>query len=119
MKTLQYYPLSHSQDEVIFANIREASLEFLTQHKRIQIRGIQRSHLGQDLVCFVHIYDRDHLITQSPHPCYDVLFSFTNNNEGRNWRLMEYNRECWLMLLGFALDDMSQENIQHAITSCG
>jgi hypothetical protein len=79
---------------VIFASVREVSLEFLIQHKRLQIRDIQRSHLGQALVRFVHIYDRDRLITQSPHPYGDVFFSFTKHNEGRNWRRLEYNREC-------------------------
>jgi hypothetical protein len=37
-------------NEVIFANIREVSLEFLVQHKRVQIRDIQKTNLGQALV---------------------------------------------------------------------
>jgi hypothetical protein len=78
--------------EVIFANIREVSLEFLVQHKRVQIRDIQKTQLGQALVQFVHIYDRDRLISQSPHPYGDVNFSFSKHNEGRNWLQVEYNR---------------------------
>jgi hypothetical protein len=105
--------------EVIFANIREVSLEFLVQHKRVQIRDIQKTHLGQALVQFVHIYDRDRLISQSPHAYGDVFFSFTKHNEGRNWRQIEYNREIWLLLLGFLMDYLSRENLQHAITSFG
>jgi hypothetical protein len=101
------------QAALIFANIKEVSLEFLVQHKRIQIRDIQKTQLDQGLVRFVHIYDRDHLITQSPHPYGDVYFSFTKHNEVRNWRRIEYNRECWLLLLGFPLHYLSQGNIQH------
>jgi hypothetical protein len=59
------------------------------------------------------------LISQSPHPYGDVFFLFTKHNEGRNWRQIEYNREVWLMLLGFPLDYLSQENIHNSISSFG
>jgi hypothetical protein len=105
--------------EVQFANIREISLEFLTQHKRVHINDIQRTHLGQALVQFHHIYDRDNLIAQSPHPYGDVAISLVKHNEGRNWRLVEYSRECWLMLMDFPVDLWSSEHVHNAIASFG
>jgi hypothetical protein len=50
------------RQEVHFANIREVVLEFLQQHKRVQVRDTQRTHLGQALVGFQHVYDRGNLI---------------------------------------------------------
>jgi hypothetical protein len=82
------------QHQAHFAAIRDVANEFLLQHKRVRIREIQKSHLGQALVRFEHIYDRDNMIAQSPHPYGDVAFSFVKHNEGRNWRSVEYNREC-------------------------
>jgi hypothetical protein len=55
-------------------------------------------------VRFEHIYDRDNLIAQSPLPYGDITLFFVKHNKGRNWRLMEFNRESWLMLLSFPLD---------------
>jgi hypothetical protein len=71
------------------------------------------------LVRFENIYDRDNYIAWSPHPYGDVTFTFVKHNEGRNWRMMEYNCECWLMLLGFPLDFWSTEHVQSAIDSFG
>jgi hypothetical protein len=107
------------QHEVHFPVVKEIVREFLVQHKGVRVRDIQRSHLGQVLVRFEHIYDRESLVALSPHPYGDAYFSFSKHNEGRNWRLMEYNRECWLMLLGFPLDFWTTDHIQHAIASFG
>jgi hypothetical protein len=108
-----------SQHQVHFAAIRDVANEFLLQHKRVQIWEIQKSHLGQALVRFEHIYDRDNLIAQSPHPYGDVAFSFVKHNEGRNWRSVEYNHECWLLLMGFPFDYWASNHIQNAITPFG
>jgi hypothetical protein len=91
-------------DEVHFPNVREVIHEFLVHDRRVCIRDIQKSHLGQALVRFEHIYDRDDFIAQSTHPYGDVTFTFTKHNNGRNSRPIEFNRECWLMLLGFPSD---------------
>jgi hypothetical protein len=92
------------ENEVHFPNVRDVIHEFLIHHRRVRIRDIQRTHLGQALVRFEHIYGRDNLIAQSPLPYGDVTLSFVKHNDGHNWRLMEFNRECWLMLLDFPLD---------------
>jgi hypothetical protein len=71
------------------------------------------------LVRFEHIYDRDNYVACSPRPYGDVQLTFVKDNEGRNWRMMEFNCECWLMLLGFPLDFWSTEHVQSAIASFG
>jgi hypothetical protein len=79
---------------------------------------MQKSHLAQALVRFEHIYDRDNLITHSPHPYGDVYFSFLKHNEG-HWKALEYNQECWIMLLGFPLDFWATYHIHNVIASFG
>jgi hypothetical protein len=80
------------QDEVLFPNVREVVDEFLVHHKIIRVIDKRRTHLGQALVWFDNIYDRDILIAQSPHPYGDVSLTLLKHNEGRNWRLIAFNR---------------------------
>jgi hypothetical protein len=37
----------------------------------------------------------------------------------QNWRTIQLNQECWLMLLGFSLDYWNNEHIQSALASFG
>jgi hypothetical protein len=60
------------ENDVHFPNIRDVIHEFLVHHRRVCIRDIQKTHLGQVLVRFDHIYDRDNLIAQRPLPYGDV-----------------------------------------------
>jgi hypothetical protein len=99
--------------------IREVILEFLEEHMRFEVRDIQPTHLGQALVYFVHVHDRDILVNHSPYPYDDVQISFARHNQGRNWRAINFNRECLLMLMGFPLDFWNSEPIQSAIASFG
>jgi hypothetical protein len=64
--------------------IREVILEFLEEHMRFEVRDIQPTHLGQALVYFVHVHDRDILVNHSPYPYDDVQISFARHNQGRN-----------------------------------
>jgi hypothetical protein len=41
------------------------------------------------------------LIQQGPIPFGNIHLTFTKHNEGRNWRRVLFNTECWIMLLGF------------------
>jgi hypothetical protein len=75
--------------------------------------------LGQALVRFENIYDRDLLVNSSPHPYDGVNFSLVKHNEGHNWRALNFNRGCWIMMLGFPLDHWNNESIQNAIASFG
>ena len=49
--------------------------DFFADVARVQIRSIQRTHLGQALVRFNRVYDRDTLIANSPHQFDNVSIS--------------------------------------------
>jgi hypothetical protein len=44
---------------------------------------------------------------------------FVRHNQGRKWRNLNFNRDCWLTLLGFPLDYWNHECIQNAIAPFG
>lgn len=48
---------------------------------------------------------------ESPRPNGDVSISFVRHNQGRNWRRVNFNQECGLMLMGFPNDYWEQEYI--------
>jgi hypothetical protein len=50
----------------------------------VRVRDIQESQLGQALVRFKNIFNRDLLVNNSPHPYGGVDFSLVKHNEGRN-----------------------------------
>ena len=49
---------------------------------------------------------------ESPHPYGGVDFLFVRHNQGRNWRRVVFNQECWLMLMGLPEDYWEQEFIE-------
>jgi hypothetical protein len=56
-------------------------------------------------------------VHNSPHQWLDIKFSFVYHGEGHNHRELEFNHDCWLMLLGFPLDYWNSENIEDVIAS--
>ncbi|RLN04023.1 hypothetical protein C2845_PM13G18110 [Panicum miliaceum] len=104
---------------VSFQNIREVVHEFIVDHLRIEIVDIQPCHLGQAYVRFSFFHDCDNLIRNSPHVFDDVSISFVKHNRGKNWRSVQFNRECWLMLMGFPVDYWEREYIDNAICTLG
>jgi hypothetical protein len=87
-----------------FPAVHEVVEEFLVQHMRVGIRDIQPTHLGQALVRFENLFNRDLLIGNSPHPYGGVNFSVVRHNAARNSRAIQFNQECRLILMGFPLD---------------
>lgn len=81
----------------------------------IAFRDIQPTHLGQALVKFTHVYDRDTLVLDIPHFFGNVSVSFVKHNEGRNCRRLQFNQHCWLLLLGFPNDYRTRRHIQNAL----
>jgi hypothetical protein len=102
-----------------FDAVHEVVQEFMEEHMDIRVRDIQPSHLGQALVQFNQARDRDLLINLRPHPYGGVNFHLERHNQGRNWHALNFNRDCWLMLLGFPLDYWNHDCIQGAIASFG
>ncbi|TVU51638.1 hypothetical protein EJB05_03078, partial [Eragrostis curvula] len=107
------HPMPHHQ--VPFIHIRDVLHDFFTQHIRIPVRSIQPCPFGQAYVRFESIQDRDMLADTGLHPFGDIDISFCRHNDGNNRRSVYFNRECWLLLLGFPLDYWSREHIEAAI----
>jgi hypothetical protein len=49
-----------------FAAVHEVVLEFLEEHMNVKVRNIQPSHLGQALVRFENVHDRDSQVLNGP-----------------------------------------------------
>jgi hypothetical protein len=75
--------------------------------------------LGQALVRFENIFDHDMLVNNNLHPYGGVNFHVVLYNATRNWRVVQFNQECWLMLIGFPLDYWNTDSIQNALASFG
>lgn len=93
---------------MFFGVVRAVLKDFLQLEKRVAFTDIQLMHLGQALVKFSHVYDRDTLVLESPHVFDKLNITFVKHNQGRNWRRAEFNHVCWLMLLGFPKDYRSE-----------
>lgn len=112
-----YKPLP--DDQVPFPMIRAIIWDFLENHVRVRIANIQPSSLGQALVKFEYMFDRDRMVNTSPHVFNGRHFNFVKHNEGRNHKALEFNQECWLMPFGFPLDYWNFSSIQSAIGAFG
>jgi hypothetical protein len=107
------------EHEVLFPAVRDVVREYLVEHHRVGVRAIQRSHLGQVLVQFRSVLERDNLVLLGPQQYLDATFTAVRHNDAWNHRALLFNHECWLMLLGFPLDYRSSEYLQAAIGSFG
>ena len=68
--------------EVHFTNVREILSEFLTLHKILGFQKISKCPLGQAFVQLHSVFDRDELVSQSPHRFDDVHIIFEKHDEG-------------------------------------
>jgi hypothetical protein len=58
-------------------------------------------------------------VNKSPHHYGNIQLSSTRHDQGRNWRALTFNRECWQRMMGFPLDDWNSDNINNVITPFG
>lgn len=100
-----------------FNVVRNIIREFLAQ-RRVQHRAVLPCHLGQAYVRFTHAYDRDNMVRNGPMQFWNIQITFVKHNEGRNWRV-QFNDDCWMMLLGFPENYKSERHIQNAINDFG
>ena len=98
-----------------FSVVRNIIRDCLVQH-RVVPRAILPTHLGQAYVRFMHAYERDNLVRQSPVQFGDIQLNFVKHNEGRNWRRVLFTEECWFMILGFPSDYQSERHIYNAVS---
>ncbi|GJN16246.1 hypothetical protein PR202_gb03292 [Eleusine coracana subsp. coracana] len=102
-----------------FANIREVLGEFFRDHIRVRVIDMQPCPFGQAYVRFDRISDRDVLVDSSPHQFGDVFVYLAKHNRGPNHTMVQYNHECWLILIGFPLDYWTRPHIESAISAFG
>jgi hypothetical protein len=107
------------EHQVTFNAIRDVVSDFLNNALHVDFTNMQPTHLGQAFIRFRNVYDKDRLIQDSPFQFGDVSISFVDHNRGRNWRAVNFNRECWLMLLGYLPDYREDEFIVNTISSFG
>nr|TKW01385.1 hypothetical protein SEVIR_8G176600v2 [Setaria viridis] len=85
----------------------------------LRIKEIQRSpfHRTQAFVRLNRVTNRDALVQHSPLQSNGLSFVFVRHNRGPNARRVLFNRECWLLLIGFPIDSRDIEDIRDAIKS--
>jgi hypothetical protein len=107
--------------EVPFHEIRDVVLGLLVEDYGLQIRDIQMCPFGrgQAYVRFARISGRDGIVAHSPHHHLGFNVSFAKHNRGDNAKRVNFNRECWLMLIGYPPDYRSNEEIGDTIKSFG
>jgi len=98
-----------------FVAVRVVIRDFLRGEMGIPFSEIQPTSLGQAMVRLRDGHARDALIQDSPHVFDNILVSFVKHDRGRNWRAAEFNHECWLLLLDFPRDYLSERHIQQAV----
>lgn len=105
--------------ELNFAELRERVLDLLVDHYGLRVRDVQRCPFGrnQAFVRLARVSDRDSLVNLSPHLHQGLSFQFVNHNRGRNARRVNFNRECWLMLIGYPEDYRTTDEIADTIKS--
>jgi hypothetical protein len=74
--------------EVLFPVVRDVVREYLVEHRRLGVRDIQRSHLGQVLVQFNSVLDRDNLVLLGPQQYLDATFTAQRHNDAWNHRAL-------------------------------
>jgi hypothetical protein len=83
------------------------------------LETFKKCPFGQAYIQFVHMRDRDRLVSLSPHVFQDISISFAKHNEGITWRRFDMNIECWIMLAGPPLDNWFTEDITAIVCKFG
>ena len=110
---------SMPEGEEAFHAIRNVVSDFLTYERKLVFTDIQPTHLGKAHVRFKNAFDRDRLIQLGAISFGNVSLTFAEHNKGRNWRSFQFNRECWIMLLGYPPDLREDEFVVNTFSSFG
>jgi hypothetical protein len=49
----------------------------------------------------------------------DIEPTFIRHNQGKSWRAIDFVDDCWMMMLGFPVDYMTEKHIHNAINDFG
>nr|TKW28031.1 hypothetical protein SEVIR_3G297000v2 [Setaria viridis] len=107
--------------EIPFADVQNAVVGLIEDELELHIQEIQRCpfHRAQAFIRLNRATDRDALVQHSPFNRNGLSFSFVHHNRGPNARRVLFNRECWLLLIGYPLDSRNLDDIRDAIKSFG
>jgi hypothetical protein len=107
--------------EIPFADIRAAILDLVEDRYELRVTEIQKCPFGkgQAFIRLSRVSDRDSLVFHSPHFFHGLRLDFVNHDRGDNARRVLFNRECWLMLIGYPVDDRNIDDVKNAIKSFG
>lgn len=107
--------------EIPFVHLRDLILDLLVDAFGLVVKEVQRCPFGrgQAFVRLGRVSDRDGLVLHGDHHHHGLTFSFTNHNRGANARRVQFNRECWLMLVGYPVDYRNIDDISDAIRPFG
>jgi hypothetical protein len=72
---------------------RKEDSQNLVEHHRVGVRAIQRSHLGQVLVQFRSVLERDNLVQLGPRQYLDATFTAVRHNDAWNHRALTTRNE--------------------------
>lgn len=86
-------------------------MSFLLGFEDYEFETSRHVPFGAAYVKFNSVHAREAMINASPHKFEDVQISLQKHNEDINWKGLSFNRECWLMLVGFSLDFWSMSYI--------
>nr|TKV99389.1 hypothetical protein SEVIR_8G040100v2 [Setaria viridis] len=103
--------------EIPFAEVRNIILGLLEGQYELRVMDIQRClfHRAQAYVQMNRVTDRDALVHHSPHQFQGLDIEVVNHNRGPNARRVLFNRECWLVLIGYPIDTRNVEDIRDTI----
>ena len=65
------------------------------------------------------VFNRDELVSSSPHLFTDVHVIFQKHNKGMNWRRLVLNREAWILLCGYPLDRRNIQEVNNDVSKFG
>nr|TKW03715.1 hypothetical protein SEVIR_7G059900v2 [Setaria viridis] len=107
--------------EIPYTKVRDIILGLLEGHYELRVMDIQKSpfHRAQAFVRMNRVTDRDALVQHSPHQFQGFNIDMVQHNRGPNARRVQFNRECWLMLVEYPVDTRTMEEIKDTIRSFG
>lgn len=103
---------------VAFDTIREVLADFFID-RQLGFSEIEPCPFGQAYVKLHSVFDRDSLVTSSPHMFTDVHVIFEKHNRGLNCRRLVLNRDAWIMLCGYPFDRRNIQEVSNAVSKFG
>lgn len=66
-----------------------------------------------------NVFDRDDLVSNSPHQFTNVYVIFQKHNQGLNWRNLVLNIDVWILLCGYPFDRRNIQEVSNYVNKLG